>query len=494
MDFLDPKAKRRHLLQLIIGYGLMGILIILTTAILVYQAYGFDVDRNTGQVIQNGLVFVDSAPDGATVYFNNQEQKDKSNNRYAMPSGEYNLAIHKDGYRNWNRDFNLNGGSVERFTYPMLIPENLARQEAHAFDAAPTFITASPDRRWTLTNRADSLTNFIEYDLNNLKDNKPVARDFVIPGNLMNTSVGPHTLELVEWSSDNKHMLVKHSFADANEFVVISRDQPSSSININTLLGQSPTSITLRDKKFDQWYLYNQTDGTLATADAKKTITQLLTNVTSFKTHDDDTILYSQAVEDGKYQRVFLRQDDQTYQVKDVAPGAMFLDIARFNSAWYVVVGADAEQKAYIYRNPQEVMSKRDATKPTPVTILKTTGPITSLSFSQNTRFIMAQSGQHFEVYDNEYDRLYSYNIASPFDVGSKVTWMDGHRLTSRSGGKIITFDFNGANIQELIVTQASAPAIFDRDYLVLYTFDPSSASPGKSALYATQLRLDGDR
>ncbi len=84
MDFLDPKAKRRHKIRLFIGYGLMAAVILSTSAILVFQAYGFDVDRKTGEVIHNGLVFVDSAPDNASVRFNGQEQKQKTNNRFKL--------------------------------------------------------------------------------------------------------------------------------------------------------------------------------------------------------------------------------------------------------------------------------------------------------------------------------------------------------------------------------------------------------------------------
>src|SRR5689334_19275883 len=122
MDFLDPKARRRHTIRLYIGYGLMATLILIASAILVFQAYGFDLDRKTGEVIQNGLVFVDSAPDKANVFFNDELQKAKTNNRFALPSGDYTLKIQKDGYRDWHRTFSITGGAVERFSYPLLLP------------------------------------------------------------------------------------------------------------------------------------------------------------------------------------------------------------------------------------------------------------------------------------------------------------------------------------------------------------------------------------
>jgi hypothetical protein len=494
MDFLDPKAKRRHTIRLFIGYGLMGTLIGIITLILVFQAYGFDVDRKTGEVIQNGLVFVDSAPDKATVLFNNSEQKDKTNNRFALPSGPYDMRIRKAGYREWHRNFSLVGGEVERYNYPLLIPTTLPRQEFQTFDAAPTFASESPDRRWAIMNQANSLTSFVEFDYNTLTNAKPASRTFAAPANLFTPAAGDHALELVEWSNDNKHLLIKHTFSGRSEFVLLSRDQPADSININTLLGQNPTTVTLRDKKFDQWYVYTQAGGILQTADTKKSVATVLEGVTSFKSHGTDTLLYSQAGTDGKSQRVTLQQGKDSYVLKDLADGAVFLDIARYSGSWYVVAGSDAEQKTYVYRDPVTVLQKRDGTKATPISILKATSPLTSVSFSQNTRFVLAQSGQHFGVFDAEKNQSFNHNLSNPIDAGTKVVWMDGHRLLARSAGKAVMFDFDGSNKQELVASLPQAPIMFDRDYTVMYDVDVSAAAAGKTGYYGIQLRLPGDK
>lgn len=494
MDFLDPKAKRRRTIQLFVGYGLMATLISLITLILVFQAYGFDVDRKTGEVIQNGLIFVDSAPDKATVKLNGQEQKNKTNNRFALPSGNYTMTISKTGYREWKRTFDLNGGEVERFTYPLLIPSKLDRTELQTVDTAPSFVSESPDRRWAITNQGSSFTNFTEYDFNNLTNNNPAVRQFVLPDGLFTADTGPQSLELVEWSTDNKHLLVKHSFAQTTEFVVISRDQPATSININSLLGQNPTAVTLRDKKYDQWYLFTQTGGLLTTANSKKEINQVVSGVTAYKSHDSDTLLYATNASDGKVQRVILRQGDKSYIVKDIANGNVALDIARYDGSWYVLIGSDAEQKTYIYRDPVTVLQRNDGIKPSPRTILKTPGPIQWMAFSQNTRFTVAQTGQHFEVYDAEQNQSFHYDLPIAIDPGVKVAWMDGHRMLARSSGKAIMFDFDGSNRQELSNDLSQAPVMFDRDYTVMYTLDGSVATAGKYGVYSTSLRLAGDK
>ena len=87
MDFLDPREKKLRNIRLMIGYVLMTVLIFTATLVLVFQAYGFGVDRKTGEVIQNGLVYIDSAPDKADIYIDGVKQQDRSNARLALKAG-----------------------------------------------------------------------------------------------------------------------------------------------------------------------------------------------------------------------------------------------------------------------------------------------------------------------------------------------------------------------------------------------------------------------
>jgi hypothetical protein len=62
MYYLDPKGKRAHTIRLFIGYFLMAIVLAISTLLVVLITNGYDVDRKTGGVIQNGLIVVGSNP------------------------------------------------------------------------------------------------------------------------------------------------------------------------------------------------------------------------------------------------------------------------------------------------------------------------------------------------------------------------------------------------------------------------------------------------
>src|SRR5882757_4688705 len=105
MEFLDPKKQRAHLVRLFIGYFLIGTALILTTIILLYQAYGFGLKN--GKVIQNGLIYVSSNPSPADIYVNGQKRSETTNVRLLMPAGQYTFELKRNGYRSWKRAINI---------------------------------------------------------------------------------------------------------------------------------------------------------------------------------------------------------------------------------------------------------------------------------------------------------------------------------------------------------------------------------------------------
>ena len=100
MDYLDPQKKKAHKRRITIGYILFSIVILLATTVLVFIANGYDLDRDTGEVIQNGLIFVDSKPSGAEVFLNGAKQDGTTDSRLVVPAGNYDIGIFKPGYRN----------------------------------------------------------------------------------------------------------------------------------------------------------------------------------------------------------------------------------------------------------------------------------------------------------------------------------------------------------------------------------------------------------
>lgn len=495
MDFLDPKQRKLHSIRLMIGYSLMTVLIFIATLILVYRAYGFGVDSN-GQVIQNGLVYVDSAPSNAGIYIDGKLQDNQTNTRLTLPEGSYNLSVKRDGYRDWNRKIEVVGGGVERISYPMLIQTDLALTEVVPLVAdANSVRTQSPDRRWVLVSKTGSIKDFTQIDLRTVSQTTgvPATQDISFPDTIFTLSQNSK-LEVIDWSNDNQHFLVKHQYGDQSEYVILNRSEPETSFNINKLLEVNPDKITLRDKKFDQWYLQDKVSGDIIFANAKKEISLYQASVVNYKSYGENIMLFSQKTQDGKL-AIYLRQDAEIKLIRKVNDGSVILDIAKYDNNWFTAIASAGDKKTYIYKNPWNFLIKTTASLPAPKSIFHHNGSeVTKLSFSANTRFVFARDANHLSVYDVERDKTYSFVSDKPLDPESDVSWMDGHRLLVRYGGMARYIEFDNANKQDLVPALPGKSTFFDRDYTVLYTVNLSTKNPGNLVLLKTDLRYEQDK
>lgn len=497
MDFLDPKKQRSHEIRLLVGYVLIGLAILIGTVVLLYQAYGFGIDKD-GEVVQSGLVFVSSQPNGAEIVIDNKPYKDTTNSRMQLPEGEYDLAVRREGYRPWQRKIEVDGGSVSRYDYPLLIPNTLAPTAVKNYTASPAFSTQSPDRRWVLVQQPGSLLAFDMYDIGDFEQVAARTTNFSLPQAVVAASDGEQSWKLVEWSTNNRHVVLEHTYPGGSEYVLVDRLEPQESLNLTKTLGLAAGQVlTLRDKKFDKYYIHDPAAKTVSSGSVQEAtvLTPVLTGVVAFKSYGNDKLLYATdaGAPAGKV-LTMLRDGDTTYAIQELTAGAPYLlDLARYDGKWYVAVGASVENKAYVFENPQDVRKTGRVKNLVPRHVLRVTTP-NYLAFSSNTRFIMIENATSFAVYDAETDEGYTYATAQPLDPGiMHANWMDGHRITYVSGGKVVIFDYDNINFQTLSPASPAYLPFFDRDYRNLYTIAPPAAN-GQAGFTLTPLLTEEDR
>ena len=488
MDFLDPKKKRSHTIRLYVGYVLMGIALTIATLILVFAAYGYGFDRQTGDIIQNGLILVDAHPESARVLVNG-EDKGVTDSRLVLPADRYTIELRRDGYRSWKRDVDLEGSSIEQLVYPFLYPERLVSKTLQTYEAIPMMASESPDRKWLVISVPAAVGSFQVIDLGD--DEHPVTT-VGLPADTLTTTSNVHRFEEVEWSTDNSHLLIKHTFETGSEFIMLDRQNPANSVNLNKVFSTTTfNAVTLRDKKFDQLHLHNTADGALYFGESRtRNVTRIRDGVVAYKSYLDDTILYVTHPANTELAEVRIRQDDQDFLVRTVTKSDVyFLDMARFNDNFYLVAGSKTDSRAYIYRDPFASLTRKPSRTPQPFRVLITPGA-EYVSFSAIARFIALQGGSSFAVYDAETGRQFRYDTKLTLLPAQKATWMDGHRLVLNSQNNIHVFDFDGTNQHLLTSALPGFKPFFDRDYLALFTLAPDTAAPTKVNLSRTELKV----
>ncbi|HEY5442601.1 MAG TPA: PEGA domain-containing protein, partial [Candidatus Saccharimonadales bacterium] len=436
MDYLDPKKQFRHRIILMVGYVLVAIALILGARILVLMAEGFGLGKN-GVVIQNGLTFFSSQPNPARIYVNGKLEPVTTNTRLTLPAGIYKITLARDGYRDWRRTIELQGGDVEHFDYPLLFPVQLTTKKVHPYASAPGLETQSPDRRWLVVEEASSMTSFDIYDLKN-----PTKAPTVItlPANLLTKATKTEGWQLEEWADDNQHMVLQHNYDGKSEFILVDRAAPTQSLNLNTTLSNAPTKLTLQNKKYDHYYLYDAATGALQAASLQApAATPVLPHVLAYQSYGNNTLLYATDT-DAPAGKVLIKLmiGNSTYPVHTFPTGGTYLlNLTKYSNNLYVAAGDSAENKVYIYADPVGQLSALPKQALVPTQVLHVNAP-NYLSFSTNAQFIMTENATQFGVYDIENIKGFSYTTPQPIDAPQPhASWMDGDRLTYVTSGKL---------------------------------------------------------
>lgn len=477
MDFLDPRWRRQRNIRLMVGYFLMSIVIGLGTIILVYGAYGYGINTKTGQIIQNGLLFADSQPGGAEVYLNGQDQHLATPARLVLQAGSYTLTLKRSGYHDWQRSFYLNEQSIIRFTYPFLFPTKPVTTGLKTYSSMPPLETQSPDRRWLLVEvpqAAGGPPAFDEYDTNDLTK-APVS--LAVPASVLSDGGQSSQLSLVEWSTDNKNVLLKHSYNGRDEYIVFNRAQPTSSFNVNKLFSVDPTQVAFFNKKPDQLYIYDQSAGSLRLGDVSKGTlgAPILTQVLAFKSYGTNLLSYvtDKGAAAGAVQaRIW--DNGQTYPLYTFSSGTHYLlDIAQFNGHWYYVAGSDTASRINVYKDPLSSISDPAIGRAIPLLALNESGA-TKVSFSNSAQFVEADNGRTVCVYDAQNQRSYSYSLPSALSAAPR--WMDSSRLLFVSSGQAVAEDYDSTNQVQIAPTLEPDGGFFSRGYNHLLTFQSDPA------------------
>ena len=477
MDYLDPKKQRQHAILLWLGYALTTIGIAAVTWLLFNIAYGYGRGKD-GQIVLNGLVYVSSQPNPATITLNGKQNKSQTNTRLLLPSGRYSLQLSRPGYRNWQRNFTVDGGDVQHLDYPLLFPTTLATTPLGAgYASAPGLASQSPDHRWLLVEQASSFTTFDLYDLKN-PAKVPVLLS--LPASLLSSGTN-QSWQAVEWSTDNQHVLLMHLHDNASEFIVLDRANPAGSVNLNKTFSQNPSAVSLIDKKYDQYYLYDTDQQALLTASLKSPQpAAYLDHVLGYKSYANNTVLYATAsgAADGKT-AINMQVGTKTYHIRDVPAASTYpLDLTQYNGKLYVVVASPTENKVFLYKDPAGQLNAAPNRPAAAMRALLINQP-NFVSFSANTQFIMAESGNALSVYDLENARNYRYSLATSLDAPqTHAVWMDGNRLVYVSGGKLQVVDYDSTNRQTLIPASPNYQAFFAPDFKHVFALAPGTATP----------------
>jgi hypothetical protein len=478
MDFLDPKRKRAYNIRLAVGFVLITVALILGTTILALITAGYGFNTKTGQVFQNGLVFINAQPTSASIY-ENGHPAGTTNARLELPAGNYNFVLKQAGYHDWSNNLTLFGGSVQQLNYPFLFPTKPIAKSVLTMSSAPQIATETPNRHWLLVTIPGQTEQFNVIDATNIKTPQTTV---TIPSSLLNNQPGTNNFKVVQWSTDNQHVILEDDFDGGSSFIMFDWADPTTSVNLTQQFSTTTiSSVRMQNNNFDTLYIYNANDKSLNLAKiSDNSVTPVLTNVLAYWPYATNQIVYTTPdAKDSDAALAMLWSSGKSNELRSLPSGSSYqLNIATYSGHSYVIVGSSGSDYAYIYEDPLTQISNQPGTMPLPTTLLVSSGTPQNVTFSNSARFIALQSGSQFAVYDLETQTHYRYDTGYPLSPNEVGNWMDGNRLTFISGGQLVVFDFDGTNKVTFTPSGNDYLPAFSQSYDSVYTVTPTPGSP----------------
>ncbi len=468
--------KRKKLILRIVSYSVLVLLTVATSAVLLYVALGYRVDRD-GEVIRSGLLLVDARPVAADIYINGQNKNDPTASKFVLPAGRYGITLKRQGYRDWSRTVNISASGVENLYYPQLIPQKLSYKKQLIL-SEPQALLQSPDKKLVFY----YANNAVNPQVITLDEKQSVVQNLALPASFVRQSGGLGSFRALEWSLDNRHVLVEQKVGADKRILSIDTKNGLNSIDVTAAFGgRSFTDPHYAGKKADR--LYGLNAGVLYQLDlSQKKATALLGQVKSYQTFSDDTLSFARYNTKQRRMEAGLWRDGVTTIVHSVAAAPSQGGITRyvsFDTVDYFVVQLANEKTVTVYQNP---LSEPILAQQIPLIAIRFQNSL-PFTVSANGQFVLMQHGRSVAVYDLDRRSVARFVLAKN---ESTPLWLDSHRFTTILDGVTYVSDFDNTNRFSLAKSEYGS-VLFSNDYRSTYRFDKAENSTqlGASSMVA---------
>ncbi len=477
MEYLDPVKKRQHRRLIVVGYFLIGILIFMITVIVLLAGYGYDWDRKTGEIVQNGIAFVDTKHRSAKISLNN---KDYGNTdlRLVLREGDYDVLAQRKGYRPWHRKVSIVGGKLRQLTYPILIPNQLRPENRYTLKSAPTKAFQSIDKNRIITWSKSQPKILSVLDISKQKPTEKkidLAKALAKNKNLNTADI--KDIQFIDFDRYDQRILLNLTTSKQKHTVQIDTSDPNKSLDITALLPQAmqknvqitmldrnPKRFIARDTKNKEVYLADLVDSKalrLAPLPVGKR------KILALSSYGEKWFLYATESQQKGLVDILFNKDGEERVIKQVKKSEKyFLELAKNGDSPLIGIAASAEKNVYVYTNPIDYLNNNDSVFPAPVAIMALSS-VMDITISSDASIILAHDGKNVVSYDLQPNELWRWELKHQLKPGQKIHWIDGQHFSYVQDQNAWLYDFDGSNINKL--TSANNLGIFYRKDSVGY-------------------------
>ncbi|HEY0964849.1 MAG TPA: PEGA domain-containing protein, partial [Candidatus Saccharimonadales bacterium] len=259
---MQTQAERRQaLIWRIIRYVIMVLAIITLTISLIFLMLGYRFNRDNGTIVQGGLVQFISQPTGAKVTVGAAQLANPTRSKITLYPGDYLVKMERPGYDLWQKSITVRAGTVLWLDSARLVPTNRSTSSVKSFPVlADTLVRASGNYMALLPD-----TTKPSIILAPLTDaNEIMEKQVVIPSGVVaqgKKSV-KHSYSFVEWSRNDRHLILEHTYGKEREFLLVDTDAPEKTTAVQPIGKVVPVEATF-DPRSATDMVVRYSDGTV---------------------------------------------------------------------------------------------------------------------------------------------------------------------------------------------------------------------------------------
>lgn len=439
-------SKRTNFIKRIVFYVFTTAVVVLIAGFVILTVMGFRFDTDKQQFEQYAFLQFNSAPTGASVAVDGAEVTGKTPNKTSVPEGKHEVVIWRDGYETWRKTLYVKLGTLTWLNYVLMVPTKLNVEVVTGYDSLSMSLASPLSKYMAVQQSADKPA----FDITQLDVDSPTFSQITIPKKDYSeayTTSAKHIFQINSWDQGERYLLVKHSYNDNTEWLVVDSQDENNTKNITKLF-----DLQFSDVKFSGTsgnLFFGLESGNIRKLDTKtETVSKpLVAKIKQFNLYNQNIITYIGDGDAGtRLVGLYRDGDEKPYIAKIISAGdtnSLQIASSRYFNEDYIAI-ADGKN-VDILRGNYSTLLFSDLASIKSVKTFDVASNILNLNFSPSGQYLLAQAGADFTNYDLEYKNL----VLSTVDAtgsASPLRWLNNSYFWSDNGGNLNIREFDGTN------------------------------------------------
>lgn len=453
--------KNKELIKRMFIYSGMVLSVIFLVTMVTLSVLGFRFNLGNGEIEQYSFLRFGSAPSGAKVTIDGVAISSRTPNKSSVKPGQYLVEMKKDGYADWSKTINITKGTIRWLNYALFVPKTLLVEPIA--DYAEIFSSvASPTRRsFLLQYRADSPI----FDLVDLSLNEPKTTNLILPPTVYSGSElidTIHKYDIFKWDGSGRYALIRHSYDEKFEWLVIDTQNISLSKNITRNFAINIDDIDFAGTSGNSFFMTDSGDLRKLDLAASTISGPLVSNVNSMNVYGQNIVAFvgNASLDSTQIIGLYRDGDETSYAVQTISninSDPVRAIAFRYFNEDFIAYSVGKNVNIFGGTYPTSVADSETSMKL--VTSFEVDGKINQFDFSHSGEFLLVRSDSSIYTYDLEHQSLMS-SKAGCTDNPRSLGWLNDNYLWSTCNDSLVIREFDGENshtINKALMGQAVA-------------------------------------